>query len=97
MATIENGAQHMHTHYSELHLTLMKTEQPVSITLQTQVSLTTHTFDICYLIFLFLFVIFKKSFLGHNRDNRMRCEHTFFGCCFKQEEHQHVHQDLQAA
>ena len=50
----------------------------VSITLETQIILTTHTFDICYLIFLFLFVIFKKSFLGHNRDNRMRCEHMFF-------------------
>ena len=39
-----------------------------------------------------IFYIF--SFLGHNRDNRMRCERTFF---LKQEEHQHVHQDLQAA
>ena len=39
-------------------LTLMKTEQTVSITLETQVSLTTHTFDICFLLFLFLFVTF---------------------------------------
>ena len=58
-------------------LTLMKTEQTVSITLETQVSLTTHTFDICFL----LFVTFNKQtkyFLGHNRDNinRMCCEHT---------------------
>ena len=49
-------------------------------------------------LFSALFVSFcnikkiKKN--GHNRDNRMRCEHTFF---LKQEEHQHVHQDLQAA
>ena len=75
----------------------MKTEQTVSITMERQVSLTTHTFDICLLLCLFLFVTFFTifSFLGHNRDNRMRCEHTLF--FFKQEEYQHVHQDLQAA
>ena len=58
----------MHTHSSELHLTLMKIEQTISITLETQVSLTTHTFDICFLLFLFLFVTFfyNFSFLGHN-------------------------------
>ena len=59
----------------------MKTEQTVSITLETKVSLTTHTFDICFLLFLFLFVTLKKikkSFLGHNTDNRMRYEHIFF-------------------
>ena len=78
----------MHTHYSELHLTLMKTEQPVSITLQTQVSLTTHTSDICFLLFLFLFVTLKKNkkILGRNSDNRMHCEHTVV-VVFKQEEH----------
>ena len=56
----------------------MKTEQTVSITLETQVSLTTHTFDICFLLFLFLFVkdFLQISFLGNNRDNRMHCEHT---------------------
>ena len=78
MVTIENGVQHMHTHYSELHLTLMKTEKTDSVTLETQVSLTTHTFDICFLLCLFLFVTFFTfyfSFLGHNSDNRMHCEH----------------------
>ena len=75
----------------------MKTEQTVSITLETQVSLTTHTIDICLLLFLFLFVTFFTfyfSFLGHNSDNRMHFEHS---CFFKQEERQHVHQDLQDA
>ena len=37
-------------------LTLMKIVQTLSIILETQVSLTTHTFDICFLLFLFLFV-----------------------------------------
>ena len=77
---------HAHT-LQWITLTLIKTERTFSITLETQVSLTNHTFDIFYLIFLFLFVTLKKKkkkknqkkkILGHSRDNRMRCEHTFF-------------------
>ena len=61
-------------------LTIMITEQTVSVTLERQVNLTTHTFDICFLLFLFLFVTFFtiSSFLVHSRDNTMRCEHTCF-------------------
>ena len=77
-------------------LTLMKTEQTVSITLETQVSLTTHTFDICFLLFLFLFVTFFTFFLSLVITGIIECvvNARFF---LKQEEHQHVHQDLQAA
>ena len=78
-------------------MTLMKTEQTVSITLETQVSLTTHTFDICFLLFLFLFV---KDFLQISSlviTGIIECVVNTRLLFFKQEEHQHVHQDLQAA
>ena len=69
----------IHTHIT-VNYTNTHENWAVSITLETQVSLTTHTFDICFLLFLFLFVTLFTifSFHGHNRDNRMRCEHMFF-------------------
>ena len=83
-------------------LTLMKTEQTVSITLETRISLTTHTFDICFLFFLFLFVknnsfSFFTFFLSLVITGIIECVVNTRVCVFKQEEHQHVHQDLQAA
>ena len=54
------SATHAHT-LQWITLTLIKTERTFSITLETQVSLTNHTFDICYLIFPFLFVTLKKK------------------------------------